>query len=388
MVTDYFSPEKIGGIGIIVENLASVFERLGHDVWILTSGKPNPDQTRVVKSSGNVKISIIKNYFVLPKLIRKIKPNIVNLHQSANAGVLLLKKLLFDTKLISSYQVCYSNERKQINPVTIDGHTYGPNLNEIFVKYLFSRLHWFNDHIGAKYADGISVVSRAVKREISEHHNIAPGNIRIIPNGVGPDDFYPQPPKDDYINRLKLNRGPVLLCVGAFYHRKRVYNLFHALKRIRTVIPDTRLLIIGSGRGYDERYKRYCRQLGLDNSVLFLGRVDNRQLRDYYNLADIIIIPSSYEGMPIVLLEAMACARAVVATNVSGHPDVIEHGRNGILVPKDNIEALSRHITELLRNPSLRESIGRQARSDMERHFNWNRIGIRYLNLFEEVLYS
>lgn len=388
MVTDYFWPEKIGGIGIIVKNLAAVFDRLGHDVWILTSGKPDPYQTKVIKSSGNVKIAILMNYFILPKLIREIKPDIVNLHQSANAGLLFLKKLFLNAKLISSYQVCYSKERKQINPVKIGKHTYSPNLNEIFVKYFFSYIHWFNDHVGAKFADGISVVSRAVKKEISEYHNIASDNIRIIPNGVSPQDFYPTPPKDEYINRFKLNRGRVLLYVGAFYHRKRIFNLFHALKDIRTVLPDTRLIVIGSGRGYEERYRHYCSRMGLDRAVHFLGRVDNRELKDFYNLADIVIIPSSYEGMPIVLLEAMACARAVVATNVSGHPDVIEHGRNGILIPRDDIGALSRHIIDLLQKTSFRESLGLQSKKDMERDYNWNRIGERYINFFGEFLHS
>jgi glycosyltransferase involved in cell wall biosynthesis len=120
--------------------------------------------------------------------------------------------------------------------------------------------------------------------------------------------------------------------------------------------------------------------------VIFAGNHDNDSLPAFYADADIVAIPSLKEATSIAGLEAMASARAVVATNVGGLPEIIEDGVSGLLVPPRDPEALSVAIKRLLEMPELRKQLGLAARSSVERKFTWEQVANETTRAYERAI--
>jgi D-inositol-3-phosphate glycosyltransferase len=120
--------------------------------------------------------------------------------------------------------------------------------------------------------------------------------------------------------------------------------------------------------------------------VRFAGRVDDRQLQDWYAAADVFALPSSSEAQGIVALEAMACRLPVVATAVGGLVGTIEDGLTGFLVPPGDVAALASPLLMLLQDPARRQAIGAAARQAVERDFSWKRSIEATLEVYREVL--
>jgi glycosyltransferase involved in cell wall biosynthesis len=104
-----------------------------------------------------------------------------------------------------------------------------------------------------------------------------------------------------------------------------------------------------------------------------------------YQRAAVFVHPAHYEGLPTVLLEAMACGRPVVATAVSGALDVIQPGENGLLVPPRNPSEMAAAILRLLADPAMAERLGRAARHTVEERYSWEKVGSRYLQLYQQL---
>jgi glycosyltransferase involved in cell wall biosynthesis len=147
------------------------------------------------------------------------------------------------------------------------------------------------------------------------------------------------------------SNGFTLLFVGRFYHRKRVPVLLRAAAIARLRLPQLRVRIVGNGPCNDA-WRRLARELRLDNVVTWLGDVTRAQLAAEYNGADAFCLPSVQEGFGIVLLEAMAAGKPIVAARAASIPEVAPHA---VLVEPDNPEALAAGIEEVLQSPQLTE---------------------------------
>jgi glycosyltransferase involved in cell wall biosynthesis len=134
-----------------------------------------------------------------------------------------------------------------------------------------------------------------------------------------------------------------LLFVGRFYHRKRVPVLLRAAATLRERLPELRLRVVGNGP-CDKAWRRLARELRLDSVVTWLGDVSRAQLACEYNRADAFCLPSVQEGFGIVLLEAMAAGKPIVASRAAAIPEVAPHA---VLVEPDNVEALGEGIAQV-----------------------------------------
>ena len=168
-----------------------------------------------------------------------------------------------------------------------------------------------------------------------------------IPNGV--DTACYQPHKD----RLQLRRAmsipekPIILYTGRLVSRKRCCDPGTAFTLLRSR-PSPALYIVGSGPE-QQRLERLIQKLCLDNTVMLLPACND--IRPYYQCADIFVMPSFHEGISNSVLEAMACALPVIATDVTGNTDLIRHRHNGLLVPPGDAPALAAALDELLDSP-------------------------------------
>jgi len=210
-------------------------------------------------------------------------------------------------------------------------------------------------------------VSDAARRTVSD---VFPGEYHIVPNGIDIDTFTtPRPPPQT----LSPDRRHVLY-VGRLEPRKGVEHLVRAMGRVQRVIPDARLIVAGDG---PERHRltTLARECGAD--VTFLGRVANPDLPAYIQASDIVCSPAlGGESFGIVLLEAMACSRPIVASRIDGYVGLVGDVECGTLVPPGNAEALDRALQPLLQDADLRRTLGARGAA-AARAYDWSAIAER-----------
>jgi len=210
-----------------------------------------------------------------------------------------------------------------------------------------------------------------------------PGDYRIIPNGIDFAEF-----GGDHVQPVdKYTDGrPNILFVGRLEKRKGFRYLIRAFPYIVDSIPNARLLVVGAYNREDkEPFVRYARMHGL-HSVRFVGRVSRQDLPRYYKTADVFCAPSTgFESFGIVLLEAMAAGKPIVASSIPGYRGVLEHGREGWLVEPENERALADAIIELLQNPALRQEMSQHGRQKAA-GYDWPIIARRVLDVYEELI--
>jgi len=166
-----------------------------------------------------------------------------------------------------------------------------------------------------------------------------------------------------------------VLFVGRFYRRKRVHILLRAAAALRSRIPNLEVRIVGAGPCGDALH-RLASDLKLDGTVTWLGDVSRAQLIGEYNRCDVFCLPSVQEGFGIVLLEAMAAGKAIVASRAAAIPEVAPHG---LLVEPDSADALAAGVEELYRSPEKREALGRTGTGWVEQ-FDASRVAQLFLH--------
>jgi glycosyltransferase involved in cell wall biosynthesis len=176
-----------------------------------------------------------------------------------------------------------------------------------------------------------------------------------------------------------------VLYTGVLRTRKGLFDLLECARYVCRRRSDARFLICGNGPLLPKLNEK-IRKLELQERVVLLGHVSRSDLVRLYQNATVHVVPSHYEGLPTVLLEAMSCALPVVATNVGGTSEVISNGSNGFLVPPKSPERMSEHILRLLDDDTLREEIGKAARKTILEHYTWNTIADNVTKCYEDIL--
>jgi glycosyltransferase involved in cell wall biosynthesis len=222
-------------------------------------------------------------------------------------------------------------------------------------------------------------------RAHSIQEGVKPGLVITIPNGI---QLYPEEKKnaERLSKTLKIpTRCTLLLSVGRLVHEKAYDVLIRAMDLVMKEYPDVVLAIAGSGVLQTE-LQRLIDALHLTGKIRLLG--DRQDVADLMVNADIFVMPSRSEGMPMALLEAMGAGLPVIATQVGGLGEVVDDHSQGILVPAENPQELAKAILELLRDPALRSSLGRSARRRIEERYTTERMCRQYekviLDLYRE----
>lgn len=246
-------------------------------------------------------------------------------------------------------------------------------------------------------ADRIVAATPAEQAQLSFLYQFDSRKTVIIPPGVDTSRFYPIP-KDEARAAIGLKSGDrLLLFVGRIEPLKGIDTLLQAIGHldqtgIQSEFPHY-LAIIGGDPNVTElemnaemlRLKQLTRSLGIDDLVLFLGKRSQDALPYYYSAAEVVIMPSHYESFGMVALEAMACGTPVVASQVGGLAFLVKDGETGFVVPDGDPDELGRRLAEMIRNPPLREKLGRQAAA-YALDFSWQLIAARILEEYKDLL--
>jgi D-inositol-3-phosphate glycosyltransferase len=246
-------------------------------------------------------------------------------------------------------------------------------------------------------ADRIVAATPAEVEQLTSLYRVDPNKITVIPPGVDVSHFYPIP-QDEARAAIGIpSEVQMILFVGRIEPLKGVDTLLHAMALMREDCHiehcNYHLAIIGGDpNGHNEnidsemyRLQSLCHELGLDETVVFLGKRDQSTLPYYYSAAEVLVMPSYYESFGMVALESMACGTPVVASQISGLAYLVQDGVTGFTVRGRDVKALARRLTQLIYNPDLRQKMGEQA-AVYTKSFAWEIITARIKELYEEVL--
>jgi glycosyltransferase involved in cell wall biosynthesis len=211
-------------------------------------------------------------------------------------------------------------------------------------------------------------VSEAALQQFAARYRRRP-SWRVLRNGLDVKTWSPGPGRLPHNLRIP-NGAPVVSITGALRATKGHALAIAAWHSVLSRVPEARLLIVGDG---PERatLRRQAQRAGLQHRVVFAGRIDDEWKRvDIVRASDVALLPSYGEALPMALIEASACARPVIATNVGGVQEVVSDGGSGKLIPPGEITAIADAVIELLQDSQLRARMGQAGRSLVERRFD------------------
>ena len=255
--------------------------------------------------------------------------------------------------------------------------------SEMAVDLWKSQSELLIDRFLSRWTDRVVGNSNAVVAFYSQA-GIPPSKLAMIHSGI--DDEEP-PEVDPAEVRASLGlptNAPMLMFVGRLAEQKGVDTLLSALDLLQHVRPDVCSLIVGEGplRGRLEETALAFRLLE-DRKVSFLGHRDD--VPRLLAASDLLVLPSLYEGLPNVVLEAMRFRKPVVATAAPGTTEVVEDGRTGLLVPLKNPPALTQAIRRVIEDPELARALGQGGRERVEAEFGVERMVERFATLYEQL---
>lgn len=255
------------------------------------------------------------------------------------------------------------------------------------VRYRLSRAL---ETFALRHADQITTICEGLRSDITQR-GISPQRITVIPNAVDAAAFeFGIEANPQLRHSLGLDGATVLGFAGSFYGYEGLHLLLEAAQRMLPRHPNLRVLLVGGGP-QDANLKAQASAAGLQNHVVFTGRVPHNEVQRYYELIDIL----AYPRLPIRLtelvtplkpLEAMAQGRMFVASDVGGHRELVRHGETGFLFPAGSASALESALEDMLAQRAAWPKIRQQARHFVESERTWAGSVARYRDVYQRAL--
>ncbi|MCV2348569.1 TIGR04063 family PEP-CTERM/XrtA system glycosyltransferase [Paucibacter sp. Y2R2-4] len=241
-----------------------------------------------------------------------------------------------------------------------------------------------------KRVDHVFTICEGLRKDIVAR-GIAADKVTVIPNAVDIDSFEPGGQADLALKeRLGLSDCTVLGFIGSFYAYEGLDLLLEALPQILQQRPDVRVLLVGGGP-QDEALKAQAVRLGVQDKVIFTGRVPHAEVKRYYDLVDLLVYPRHSMRLtelvtPLKPLEAMAQGRILVASDVGGHHELIRDGHTGYLFKSDSVDSLVQVLSRVLSERQHWPSIRSQGRRFVETERNWAASVANYVQPYGRLL--
>ncbi len=243
------------------------------------------------------------------------------------------------------------------------------NEKSLFRKRTIDAMRWSNK---------IIAVSEFLKKMIDKEGSGK--KTCVIPCGLPESEFYPMDKKECRVKlSIEINKK-ILLFIGNLVTVKGIDILIKAFKKVQNKVDNAELMVIGDGPE-KAALEQLALDYGIDKNIHFLGRIDHDEMPLYINAADVIVQPSRNEGRGLVIFEALACERPVVASRVGGIPETIVNEKLGILVEKENPYALADGILK-----ALTCSWDTRYLSNYAKKYTQDQLVPRVLKIYDEVL--
>lgn len=345
-----------GGAERVVCDLADAMCKKGNEVQIVyLTGEiltlPISKKIKIIKIGLNSIASLPKSYLKLRRVIRNFRPDVVHAHM-VHANIL--------TRLVRT--------TTSMNKLICTAHSS----NEGGVIRMLSY------RVTDRLANLTTNVSNTAVAAFEAKHAVPKNSMLTVYNGVDFTNFtYSPDAKDIIVKELSLDSNTkIILAVGRFNASKNYFNLLSAINLIKDQLNISFVLLIAGDGELRFEIEKEITNLGISNNVLLLGRRDDIPL--LMSACDVFVLSSDYEGLPTVLIEALACQSQVVSTNVSGAHEII--GKHGKIVPTKNPISLAEAIKDRLQNSNKNVS-GQQY---VKNKFDLDLISDKWLKIYNE----
>lgn len=243
-----------------------------------------------------------------------------------------------------------------------------------------------------KHANAVTTICEGLRKDMVSR-GIAADKITPIPNAVNVEQFQLLNEKDHALQHsLGLEGKKVLGFLGSFYAYEGLDLLVAAMPAILKQVPEAVLLLVGGGP-QQEALQQQIKQLGLEQQVIMPGRVPHSVVNSYYSLVDLLVYPRKSMRLtelvtPLKPLEAMAQGKVLLASDVGGHHELIEHGKTGWLFQSDNVDALSKAAIDLLNATEQWPQIQQNGREFVEKVRNWQQSCHPYQAIYQRLCHA
>jgi glycosyltransferase involved in cell wall biosynthesis len=377
MLDPLFYP-YLGGAEKVVFEVGKRLARR-HEVTILTSGLPKTTAYEGIEGMNIYRTSsiyltnlpsfmpppyTISPFFVLD-LIKRRSADVFHIHNRFwyYLGTLLTIKLLLRKKLVLT-----------LHNAKPEGISFSTDNSAALYDFVWGRRIMEN-------ANRITAVSRYT-RDVTVPKGLH-YKTEVIYNGVDVERFTPRSDGSEIRKKFGVENQPLLLTNARLITQKGLSYLIDALVMLKKEIKDANLIIIGKGPLKDELAKQAVRN-GIQDSVFFVTGIPEEELPLYYNAADLFVLPSVWEPSPLVIYEALASGKAIVATNVGGTPEIMTQECGFLVKPKDANEIYEK-VKFLLENDDLRMRMEKKARERAVENFTWEILAEKMEAIYKKI---
>lgn len=378
IVAPFFTPFVRGNEFGLAESLS----KLGNDVTIITSTSRAPREKTVANGKGDK-----PNYNFKVKYLMTL----IDIFENPIVPTAFLEILRGDYDVVLLQEdypnIChmafFASKVKGVPTILSTERNYMPS--DILKRV---GLSFFDKTINRIVRNGVDVFTAhcsAAKDFMNDTVGVN-RDIKVIHVGVDTELFRPISDSEDFFqgegNELRI------LSVARLHKHKGLAHLIQAMKGVIRDIPNAKLYIIGRG-AEEQKLRSLVNALDLSKSISFIQTaIPNDMMPHVYSSCDLYIQPSIVEPFGIAVLEAMACAKLVIASNVGGMKDTVVDGHTGFLVPPGDVKDLERKIVELLADRKKRDVMGKNGRKRAIIHFDWTKIGAEYQRLCGFIIIS
>jgi PEP-CTERM/exosortase A-associated glycosyltransferase len=264
----------------------------------------------------------------------------------------------------------------------VDHGTYGENsLKYKIVRYL--------ETLVCHKVQQIAVLCNGLKDDLVRR-GIPSEKVSVVFNGIDVDHFQICDHDAEYMKAWKPNGRKVIGFIGSFYRYEGLDLLINAFAQISETMPEALLLLVGGGE-MEQELREQIKRLNLTEKVIMPGRIPNDRIPDIYSLIDILVYPRYSMRLtelvtPLKPLEAMAMGKALIASDVGGHKELIKHEETGLLFPAGNMNALTQSIERLLKDSELRKKIENQGYTWVRENHTWDKTTSVYSEVYSKAL--
>ena len=249
----------------------------------------------------------------------------------------------------------------------------------LMITAISEMLNVLQARVPRKCADKVVAVSKAVAEELVRFCRLPEERVVIIHNGIDLSSFTDLQVEEE-------SEEHTILSVGRLAWSKGHKYLIDAMPNILSEYSNAKLWLVGDFFTMNVPLQQHVRKLGIENSVLFTGKVSAERLYSLYHEAEVYVQPSLYEPFGITILEAMSMRKPVVATHVGGIPEIIRNDVEGLLVEPGNSQQLAKAISRMFSDSSERRRFGINARKRVEKEFTWETIAMKTLEFYKNLL--
>lgn len=373
-ITPRYYP-SVGGVEKVVQDLSEELAKRGHQVSVLTTDRMQKNQLSFKgmrhELLNGVNVYRYRSLFGLG-------------HMSFTPSAIL-------DLIKNDYDIVHMHSIRHPHTIWVPLVNYFKNYKTFLQGHTHFRGRPFNTYL---YNQFDRIAFKTIYKKINvfltlntdellkfKNFGISKSRLKLLYNPIK-QSLFEKSNTEDFIKQNSLENKKILLFLGQAHEGKRIDLIIKALPQIKNQIKDVVLIIAGPDFGNYPKLKSLAESYKVNDDILFLGELSEEKKEIVLKSCDILILPSDYEAFGMVLAEAMACGKPVIATKTPGPLEIIKNGVNGLLIEKDSVQELAESTIKLFSDEEYRINMGNTARKWAEEKFSISGIVDQLENIY------